>query len=155
MLPGSSSTSLMVPVKTHHFSAESPLSELYTVVKNLTDNKYGSFSLSTTFPNRNLDNQEKETSLKYLQMVPWATVKVLPNHMISSHDGSISSMFWMGLTPLRMLGRGISKFFNSTSTMQARGYTARPRNPVFADSCFFFIVFFFILTFVYFKYMRG
>merc|ERR1712079_76402 len=67
----------------------------------LTSHSYTSFSLSTTFPTRNLDTEDMAKSLKELQMAPSATVMVLPcTSAISSQDGGLMSLVWLVLYPL-------------------------------------------------------
>ena len=113
------------------FCANSPLTELYAFVR--TDlNVKGEFSLSTTFPYRNLDSQDKETSLKDLQMVPMATVKVFPIYEISACNASVTS----------------------TTSLYPKGYTVRHKNADFSYDFFFFIGFFFIFSYLYFNYLR-
>ena len=87
--------------KTHHFPAQSPLSDLYSFVR--TDTNYTSFSLSTSFPRRNLDTEDKAATLKDLQMAPSCTVMVLPSSTLASHNGDFMSLIWLLLTPLTLL----------------------------------------------------
>ena len=63
--------------QTKQFPAESPLSSLYTFVATIEPG-FTSFSLSTTFPRRQLDLEEPGATLRDLQMAPSATVLVLP-----------------------------------------------------------------------------
>ena len=63
--------------QTKQFPAETSLSELYTFVATI-ENGFTSFSLSTTFPRRQLDAEDPSVSLRDLQMAPSATVLVLP-----------------------------------------------------------------------------
>merc|ERR1719206_331167 len=65
--------------QTKQFPAESSLSEIYEFVKSGLDTPFSSFSLSTTFPRRMLDQEDKATTLKQLQMAPSATILVLPS----------------------------------------------------------------------------
>ena len=120
--------------QTQFFCADSPLSELYAFVRNDLNIKE-EFSLSTTFPYRNLDSQDKETSLKDLQMVPMATVKVFPIYEISAYNGSLSSV-------------------TSTTSLYPKGYTVCHKNADFSNDFFFFIGFFFIFSYLYFNYLR-
>merc|ERR1719347_2452974 len=82
--------------RTHHFPAEAPLSDLFAFVR--SDTAYTSFSLSTTFPRRNLDTEDQTSSLKDLQMAPSCTVMVLPT-TVSARDGDFMSLVWLLLTP--------------------------------------------------------
>ena len=96
---------------THHFPAEAPLSDLYAFVR--TDTNYTSFSLSTTFPRRNLDTEDQTSSLKDLQMAPSCTVMVLPT-TVSARDGDFMSLVWLLLTPFTVLWGIVSSFFGSS-----------------------------------------
>ena len=97
--------------RTHHFPAQSPLSELYSLVR--TETNYTSFSLSTTFPRRNLDTEDKAATLKDLQMAPSCTVMVLPSASLTSHNGDFMSLVWLLLTPLTLLWGIVSSFIGS------------------------------------------
>ena len=103
--------------QTQHFPAETPLQEVYSFVRTgLTSHSYTSFSLSTTFPTRNLDTEDMSMSLKELQMAPSATVMVLPcTSAISSQDGGLMSLVWLVLTPFTMLWTILTSFFGSVS----------------------------------------
>jgi len=100
--------------RTHHFPAEAPLSDLFAFVR--SDTAYTSFSLSTTFPRRNLDTEDKTTSLKDLQMAPSCTVMVLPTSTVSTQDGDLMSLLWLLLTPFTFLWGMISSMFDSSSS---------------------------------------
>jgi len=131
--------------QTQHFPAEAPLSELYTFVR--TDTSYSAFSLSTTFPRRNLDNEDKTTSLKDLQMAPSCTVMVLPSSTVSSQSGDLMSLVWLILTPFTVLWGIISNLFGSSGaessapgttsgrqeTGSRQGRIGRLRNSDFSD----------------------
>ena len=97
--------------KTHHFPAQSPLSDLYSFVR--TDTNYTSFSLSTSFPRRNLDTEDKAATLKDLQMAPSCTVMVLPSSTLASHNGDFMSLVWLLLTPFTILWGIISTFIGT------------------------------------------
>jgi len=102
--------------QTQQFPAEAPLSALYDFVSTGLETKFSSFSLSTTFPRRMLDQENKTTPLKDLQMAPSATVLVLPLGGIVSHqDGGIMSLIWMILAPFTFLWTMLLSFFGSTS----------------------------------------
>merc|ERR1711973_155000 len=82
--------------QTQLFPSESPLSEVYNFVRTGLTTNYSSFSLSTTFPRRNLDPLDKSNTLKNLQLAPSATVMVLPTASSSSlQDGGFLSMIWL------------------------------------------------------------
>merc|ERR1712098_971748 len=106
--------------QTKQFPAESPLSEVYEFVTSGLDTPFSSFSLSTTFPRRMLDQEDKNTSLKQLQMAPSATILVLPlGGIVSNQDGGLMSLIWLILSPFTVLWAMLSSFFgSSTSTAQ-------------------------------------
>jgi len=106
--------------QTKQFPAESSLSEIYEFVKSGLDTPFSSFSLSTTFPRRMLDQEDKSTSLKQLQMAPSATILVLPlGGIVSNQDGGLMSLIWLILTPFTVLWAMLSSFFGpSTSAAQ-------------------------------------
>jgi len=106
--------------QTKQFPAESSLSEIYEFVKSGLDTPFSSFSLSTTFPRRMLDQEDKTTSLKQLQMAPSATILVLPlGGIVSNQDGGLMSLIWLILTPFTVLWAMLSSFFGpSTSAAQ-------------------------------------
>ena len=89
--------------QTQYFSADSPLSELYSFVKNILAEKYSSISLYNTASHMNLDNQGTRTSLKDLQLVPSATVMVLPLSATSSPDWGWRTLLWMILSPFSIV----------------------------------------------------
>jgi len=106
--------------QTKQFPAESSLSEIYEFVKSGLDTPFSSFSLSTTFPRRMLDQEDKTTSLKQLQMAPSATILVLPlGGIVSNQDGGLMSLIWLILTPFTVLWAMLSSLFGpSTSAAQ-------------------------------------
>merc|ERR1719295_1064781 len=69
--------------QTKQFPAETPLSSLYDFVATIEPG-FSSFSLSTTFPRRQLDAEDPGASLRDLQMAPSATVLVLPKTSASA-----------------------------------------------------------------------
>merc|ERR1712034_250992 len=78
---------------------------------------FGKFTLTTTFPRRMLDQEEKTTSLKELQMAPSATILVLPlGGLVSQQDGGLMSLIWLILTPFTVLWAMLSSFFGSASS---------------------------------------
>jgi len=108
--------------QTKQFPAETPLSELYTFVTTIEPG-FTSFSLSTTFPRRQLDAEEPSASLRDLQMAPSATVLVLPkaSTSVSLPGGDLSSFLWLLLSPFTILWAMITSFFG--------GVTATAQNP--------------------------
>jgi len=100
--------------QTKQFPAETPLSEVYDFVSTGLETQFSSFSLSTTFPRRMLDQEEKTTSLKQLQMAPSATILVLPlGGLVSQQDGGLMSLIWLILTPFTVLWAMLSSLFGS------------------------------------------
>merc|ERR1719328_1041137 len=113
--------------QTQHFPADSPLSELYTFVRTGLTTQYSSFSLSTTFPRRNLDTQNMTSTLKDLQMAPSSTVMVLPStSVVSSQDGGLMSLIWLILTPFTMLWSMITSFFSTTPGSSSNSSSSGP-----------------------------
>jgi len=103
--------------QTKQFPAETPLSEVYDFVSTGLETQFSSFSLSTTFPRRMLDQEEKTTSLKQLQMAPSATILVLPlGGLVSQQDGGLMSLIWLILTPFTVLWAMLSSLFGSASS---------------------------------------
>ena len=100
--------------QTKQFPAETPLSEVYDFVSTGLETQFSSFSLSTTFPRRILDQEEKTISLKQLQMAPSATILVLPlGGLVSQQDGGLMSLIWLILTPFTVLWAMLSSLFGS------------------------------------------
>jgi len=101
--------------QTQLFPSESPLSEVYNFVRTGLTTKYSSFSLSTTFPRRNLDTLDMNNTLKNLQLAPSATVMVLPtaSSSVSLQDGGFLSMIWLLLTPFTILWTMLTGFFST------------------------------------------
>jgi len=105
--------------QTKQFPAESSLSEVYDFVSTGLETQFSSFSLSTTFPRRMLDQEDKSKSLKQLQMAPSATILVLPlGGIVSQQDGGLMSLIWLILTPFTVLWAMLSSFFGSSSGAQ-------------------------------------
>ena len=103
--------------QTKQFPAESSLSEVYEFVKSGLDTPFSSFSLSTTFPRRMLDQEDKAATLKQLQMAPSATILVLPlGGIVSNQDGGLMSLIWLILTPFTVLWAMLSSFFGSSTS---------------------------------------
>jgi len=98
--------------QTKQFPAETTLSSVYDFVSTGLETKFSSFSLSTTFPRKMLDDEDKNKTLKDLQMAPSSTVLVLPlGGIVSSQDGGLMSMIWMILTPFTLLWSVLTSFF--------------------------------------------
>lgn len=120
--------------QTKQFPAESPLSSLYTFVATIEPG-FTSFSLSTTFPRRQLDLEEPGATLRDLQMAPSATVLVLPkaSTSVSLPGGDLTSFLWMLLSPFTILWAMITSFFggvaaapSSNNPTTSRPSTSRP-----------------------------
>jgi len=120
--------------QTKQFPAETPLSELYTFVVTIEPG-FTSFSLSTTFPRRQLDAEDPSASLRDLQMAPSATVLVLPkaSNSVSLPGGDLTSFLWLLLSPFTILWAMITSFFggvtaspNSNTPNTSRPSTSRP-----------------------------
>merc|ERR1712192_119539 len=111
--------------QTKQFPAETPLSELYTFVTTIEPG-FTSFSLSTTFPRRQLDAEEPSASLRDLQMAPSATVLVLPkaSTSVSLPGGDLSSFLWLLLFPFTILWAMITSFFGDVT-----GAASNSNNP--------------------------
>ena len=58
--------------------ASAPLDTVYAWVTSDLETSFTDFSLSTTFPRRELDTEPKSASLKELQLAPSATILVMP-----------------------------------------------------------------------------
>jgi len=120
--------------QTKQFPAETPLSSLYDFVATIEPG-FTSFSLSTTFPRRQLDAEDPSASLRHLQMAPSATVLVLPkaSTSVSLPGGDLSSFLWLLLSPFTILWAMITSFFggvtaapNSSNPSSSRPSTSRP-----------------------------
>jgi len=123
--------------QTKQFPAETPLSEVYDFVSTGLETQFSSFSLSTTFPRRMLDQEDKTASLKQLQMAPSATILVLPlGGLVSQQDGGLMALIWLILTPFTVLWTMMCSFFGSapaqpppsTSSTRSQGGIGRLRN---------------------------
>jgi len=120
--------------QTKQFPAETPLSSLYDFVATIEPG-FSSFSLSTTFPRRQLDAEDPGASLRDLQMAPSATVLVLPkaSTSVSLPGGDFSSFLWLLLSPFTILWAMITSFFagvtptapNSNNPSTSRPATSR------------------------------
>jgi len=112
---------------TKQFPADSPLAELYTSVTSDMDTGFTSFTLSTTFPRRQLDLEDRSTSLRQLQMAPSATVLVIPKASAVSTlgGGDLASLLWLLLSPLTMLWTFLNSLFAGQGSSQPRGQPTR------------------------------
>merc|ERR1712037_431193 len=115
--------------QTKQFPAETPLSSLYDFVAPIEPD-FTSFSLSTTFPRRQLDAEDPSASLRDLQMAPSATVLVLPkaSTSVSLPGGDLSSFIWLLLSPFTFLWAMITSLFGglAAATSSNNPSTSRP-----------------------------
>jgi len=119
--------------QTKQFPADSPLSSLYEFVGSSIELGFSTFTLSTTFPRRQLDLEEKTKTLRELQMAPSSTVLVIPKVAAVSMsmgwgDGSLTSLFWLLLTPLTLLWTMLSSLFPSPSQSSPTNTYTAPSN---------------------------
>ena len=109
--------------RTHAFSADSPLSEVYGFVSAEMSESItfrGGFSLSTTFPTMLLDEKPMDMPLRELGLAPSKTVLVLPKSgslvKSSGYGDGIMDYIWLLLTPLTVLWGILTSFVTPTST---------------------------------------
>jgi len=116
--------------RTQQFPAESQLDEVYTWVSTSLDSGFSKFSLSTTFPRRNLDDQSRSITLKELQLAPSGTILVLPatSSSLSTSDGSLMSFLMLLLSPFTFLWSLISSFINPPPSRQDPPSSGQNRN---------------------------
>jgi len=104
--------------QTRSFEADAPLSDVYAFVSDELETGFGrSFSLSTTYPRRQLDSEDMTSHLRDLGLAPSGTIMVLPSMALSSSaggSGSVLEMLWFLLTPLTFLWSIIQSFFTAT-----------------------------------------
>ncbi|CAL1581339.1 unnamed protein product [Knipowitschia caucasica] len=103
------------------FPAQSPLREAQQFVQQEVGRSYGDFSMATMFPRREFTEEDLDRSLKDLELVPSASIVLLPGPSRSSSLASSSSSLWSLLgtlfCPLLTVWRMISSFvFGSSST---------------------------------------
>merc|ERR1740128_374175 len=113
--------------QTHQFQASAPLDTVYAWVTSDLETSFTDFSLSTTFPRRELDSEPKSASLKELQLAPSATILVMPKGTMATSDGSLMSMLLLLLTPFSLLWGLLSSFFNPSPA--AVGSSGQPNQP--------------------------
>merc|ERR1719427_164114 len=115
--------------RTQQFPAESQLDEVYTWVTTSLDSGFSRFSLSTTFPRRNLDEENRSITLKEQQLAPSGTILVLPvTSTLSSSDGSVFSFLMLLLSPFTFLWGLISSFINPPPSRQDPPSSGQNRN---------------------------
>jgi len=102
--------------RTHEFSADSSLDEVYKWVSTDLEAGFSRFTLSTTFPRRNLDDSPRSSTLRDLQLAPSGTVMVLPvassSSALMANDGSLMSLLMLLMTPFTFLWGLVSSFIN-------------------------------------------
>jgi len=107
--------------QTKQFPADSPLSAVYDwIATDLETGFHGGFTLSTSFPRRNLDTQDKAATLKQLEMAPSSTVLVMPvgggggGSLLPA--GGLMSLLNLIMTPFTVLWAMISNLLGMTPT---------------------------------------
>jgi len=101
--------------QTRSFDAGAPLSDVYNFVADEIETGFGrSFSLSTTYPRRQLDGEPMDTELRNLGLAPTGTIMVLPTAPSTalSSSGSLMDMLWLLLTPLTVVLSFLQSFFS-------------------------------------------
>jgi len=122
--------------QTHQFPADTPISEVYSWVTTDLGSGFSRFSLATSFPRRDLDNETRSSTLKQLQLAPSATILVLPqSSALAPSDGSLMSYMMLLLSPFTFLFGLLSSIFNPpasnanpTANTRKEDGTARPGN---------------------------
>lgn len=78
----------------HRFDPEQTIGDLYTFVIDEMTTPYGAaISLSTTFPSRELDQEEKNKTLRDAQLVPSTTILILPKNRGTSMANPSANIF--------------------------------------------------------------
>jgi len=117
--------------RTNQFPADSTLDEVYKWVTTDLDSGFSRFSLSTTFPRRNLDESPRTATLRDLQLAPSGTILVLPqggssSGALISSDGSFYSLIMLLFTPFSFLWGLVSSFINPPPSRGVGGAAATP-----------------------------
>ncbi|XP_053594345.1 UBX domain-containing protein 4 isoform X2 [Microplitis demolitor] len=104
---------------TGSFQSTSTLRELRAYVVSNIELPFQQFSMSTSFPRRDLTQEDDDKTLTELQLVPTAVVLILPVKNTSSSavipsDGSnfISRLMWALITPLVTVFNYITGYFS-------------------------------------------
>ena len=136
--------------QTQVFDADTPLSTLYTHVREQMNVPFKKFTLSTTFPTKVskkttrliykfflhffyfsqcLDNENQSSQLREHGLVPSGTVLILPKEDRSlvgaGTDGGIMALVWLVLTPVTVLFNLVMSFFGGGGAADASGSTQR------------------------------
>lgn len=106
---------------TKQFPANAPLSDVYKFVREDIETGFRGFSLSTTFPRKQLDNEDMNSELKSLGLAPSATILVLPaggtpGGPIVGGSNGIMAIVLMLLAPFNFLWNLVSSFFTPAPT---------------------------------------
>merc|ERR1719186_1011525 len=103
--------------QTAQFSSCSLLSDVYDwVAAELDTGFHSGFGLSTTFPRRNLDTQDKNKTLKQLEMAPSATVLVLPLGGVA-RPSQMMSLVTLLLTPLSFVWAAVTSTWGALTSL--------------------------------------
>ncbi|KAF7646262.1 hypothetical protein LDENG_00190810 [Lucifuga dentata] len=120
---------------TNQFSSLSTLQEARQFALQEVGNRYGNFSLATMFPRREFTSEELSKTLLELELVPSASIVLLPqssrpsNTMVQSSGGGMWAVLETILYPLLAVWRFLSTFlFTSTPPpgAAARGSARQP-----------------------------
>jgi len=118
--------------QTRSFDAGAPLSDVYNYVADEIETGFGrSFSLSTTYPRRQLDGEPMDTELRNLGLAPSGTIMVLPTAPSTalSSSGSLMDMLWLLLTPLTVVLSFLQSFFSpQAAASQQQGTSTTSSN---------------------------
>ncbi|XP_008327182.1 UBX domain-containing protein 4 [Cynoglossus semilaevis] len=105
---------------TNQFSSQSTLQDARQFVVQEVGNRYGNFSLATTFPRREFTNEDLNRTLLELDLAPSASIVLLPhsgqpaNAVRHSSEGGIYAVLGSLLYPLLAVWRFLSTFLFST-----------------------------------------
>jgi Na+-transporting methylmalonyl-CoA/oxaloacetate decarboxylase gamma subunit len=113
--------------QTTQFDAGEPLAVLYAYVREQMTHPFGrNFSLSTTFPSRVLDREDRErTTLREAGLAPSATVLIMPaasTAVSAASEGGFMGLVWLMLTPLVLAWNFLSALVASF------GHSPNPNN---------------------------
>lgn len=120
---------------TNQFGSDSTLQEARQFAAQEVGNRYGNFSLATMFPRREFSSEELSRTLLELELVPSASIVLLPqssrpaNSMVQSSGGGVWTILETILYPLLAVWRFLSTFlFASTPPpgAAARGSARQP-----------------------------
>lgn len=91
---------------TQDFPSTNKLQDVQTYIRNNLNLTFTNFTLSTTFPRREFNEQDFRSTLLELELVPNAVILILPLHhgTVSSNPGNfLAVMFWSLVSPLLSL----------------------------------------------------